>query len=115
MKIVKTVLRAYELVKKKLKLGVPVWKLFYDVDVFLRKKGYMMKHALGHGIGKRVHEKPNISLKSGPEVKIEKGMFFTIEPGIYVKGLCGCRIEDVFFADKNSIKKLTNSRLIIIK
>jgi Xaa-Pro aminopeptidase len=41
-------------------------------------------------------------------------MIFTIEPGIYIKGLAGCRIENDILLTKNGVKILTNSKLIEI-
>jgi Xaa-Pro aminopeptidase len=52
-------------------------------------------HGLGHGIGIDVHEKPYLN-KKGNE-KIEKGFVFTIEPGIYLPGKFGIRLESMFF------------------
>ncbi|MDP2895836.1 MAG: Xaa-Pro peptidase family protein [bacterium] len=49
-------------------------------------------HGLGHGIGLRVHELPRLARKS--EGRCRKGMVFTIEPGIYLPGWGGVRIED---------------------
>lgn len=71
-------------------------------------------HALGHGVGLEVHEAPTLSLYS-PEKLIE-GMVFTLEPGIYVPGFGGVRIEDVFTIQNKKLKQLTKStkELIVI-
>jgi Xaa-Pro aminopeptidase len=55
--------------------------------------GEFFGHGLGHGVGLEIHEKPTISSRSSQTV--EAGMIFTIEPGIYIPGLGGVRIEDL--------------------
>lgn len=62
---------------------------------YIKNQGYGEKfiHSTGHGIGLEVHEEPRISPKS--KTRLKKGMVFTIEPGIYLPGKLGVRIEDV--------------------
>ncbi len=69
-------------------------------------------HGLGHGLGAEVHEAPSIAEKSRD--KFKNGMVFTIEPGIYLKGI-GIRIEDDVLINKNKVVLLTkaNKNLII--
>lgn len=55
--------------------------------------GQYFTHSLGHGIGREVHERPFISAKSD-EDELKPGMVVAIEPGIYVPGVGGVRIED---------------------
>ncbi|HLL60359.1 MAG TPA: M24 family metallopeptidase, partial [Candidatus Nitrosocosmicus sp.] len=81
------------------------WK---DVDIHCRK---LLKennfpeflHSLGHGVGLEVHENPHISFMS--KDKIAPGQVITIEPGIYVPGKFGMRIEDTIYINE---KKETN-------
>lgn len=59
-------------------------------------------HSLGHGLGLNVHESPSFGLLKTNQDRLEKGMVFTIEPGLYYpdKGY-GIRLEDVIYIDKN--------------
>lgn len=52
-------------------------------------------HSLGHGVGMLVHENPRLSPGADPASKLERGHVVTFEPGIYLSGKYGCRIEDM--------------------
>lgn len=69
--------------------------------------GLAIPHSLGHGIGLEVHESPHISPKSKEILK--EGMVFSIEPGIYIPGFGGVRIEDLFVLKRNGLRKLTSA------
>ncbi len=55
--------------------------------------GQRFGHGTGHGLGLEIHERPRVSI-SGDDV-LSAGMVFTVEPGIYLPGEFGIRIEDV--------------------
>lgn len=64
-------------------------------------------HGLGHGVGMEVHERPRLSSIIGE--KLQAGMVFTIEPGIYIEGWGGIRIEDTVFLSEKGPIRLTRS------
>jgi len=70
-------------------------------------------HSLGHGIGLEVHENPRLSPKSDSILK--KGMVFSIEPGIYIPGFGGVRIEDLVFYDGKNPQLISRAKKQIIE
>lgn len=83
---------------------------------FIAEKGYgeHFGHSTGHGIGLEVHEGPALSVRS--ETILEPGMAVTVEPGIYVAGIGGVRIEDDTIITIEGNESLTHStkELIIL-
>lgn len=82
-----------------------------DVDArareVLRREGLLRyyTHSLGHGIGLDVHEAPTLSIRSSDVLKA--GMVTTIEPGVYIRGLGGVRVEDDVLVTKDGAQVLT--------
>lgn len=72
--------------------------------------GDFFGHSLGHGIGLNVHENPNV----GPRSKfiIQNNMPFTVEPGIYLKGWGGVRIEDIVIIIDNKTEVISKAKKI---
>lgn len=70
-------------------------------------------HSLGHGIGLEVHEKPSISPRSKNE--LENGMVFSVEPGIYIPGYGGVRIEDLILLTAKGPQIITRANRQIIE
>ncbi|AKK11077.1 M24 family metallopeptidase [Corynebacterium uterequi] len=66
--------------------------------------GQYFTHRTGHGIGLSTHEEPFII--AGNELPLAEGMAFSIEPGVYVPGQWGVRIEDIVFVEAAGAKRL---------
>lgn len=83
--------QAISIIKKGVKLKDVA--SFYEDEVKKKNLFHALCHRIGHGVGKEVHEPPCICKKN--EEEFNDGMVFTIEPGLYIKGIGGARIEDV--------------------
>ncbi|MDQ1451928.1 MAG: hypothetical protein QOK38_1794 [Acidobacteriaceae bacterium] len=62
-------------------------------------------HSTGHGVGLEIHESPRIAMAQ--QTLLTKGMVITIEPGIYIPGAFGLRIEDTVVVDRRGCRVLT--------
>jgi Xaa-Pro aminopeptidase len=80
---------------------------------FITQAGYgkYFGHALGHGVGLEIHERPVLS--GGCKDMLKPGMVFTIEPGIYLPGWGGVRIEDVYECTKTGARQLSHINKIL--
>ena len=61
-------------------------------------------HSLGHGVGLDIHEQPGLSMRDHRTLAV--GHVVTIEPGVYLPGVGGCRIEDMGVLTENGFKNM---------
>lgn len=104
--IYETVRRANEAAVEKIRPGVPLCELDLTARNIIEREGYgpNFNHRLGHFIGLGEHEYGDVS--SVNEQKAEAGMIFSIEPGIYVTGDTGVRIEDLVLVTEDGCEVL---------
>lgn len=83
-----------------------------DIDIaarnVIKEAGYgqYFNNRIGHGLGIDVHEEP--SIHENNNMMTESGLLFTIEPGIYIPGLGGVRIEEnVYISEEGNVEVLT--------
>ncbi len=105
----------FDIVKEAQKLGRDIVKegisckeLDGSVRKYIEEKGYgkYFIHGLGHGVGLEIHELPFVNSRS--DITLKEGMVITVEPGIYLPGKFGVRIEDTIFVKKTEGEVLTN-------
>lgn len=82
---------------------------------YIAEKGYedYFGHSTGHGLGMEVHEGPSLSYRS--ELKLAPNMVVTVEPGIYIPGVGGCRIEDDIVITETGNERLTHTSKELIQ
>ncbi|MCX7905480.1 MAG: aminopeptidase P family protein [Elusimicrobiales bacterium] len=106
--------KVYKIVEEAQKKGISTIKegvLSNEIDKICREiisingYGQYFTHGTGHGVGLEIHEEPWINPKTS--TKLKEGMTITIEPGIYLYGKFGVRIEDTVYVRKNSHEVLT--------
>ncbi len=106
-KIHAVVLRAQEAAIRKIRPGVKASSIDLTAREIIEEAGYgeNFGHSLGHGVGLEVHERPYVA-KASRDV-LEEGMVFTVEPGIYLPGRGGVRIEDMVVVSTGGVEVLS--------
>lgn len=108
--------KAHDLAIMAVKPGISSKELDEVARSYIRDSGYgdYFGHGLGHGIGLEIHEMPTLSPRSTSV--LEEGMVITIEPGIYIPGFGGVRIEDtvVVVADGCLVLTSADKQLLVM-
>lgn len=102
------VLESQKLALDKARSGITGEQLDSIARSFIEMHGYgqFFGHSLGHGVGLEIHEFPNVSQRNKNLLPV--GSVVTIEPGIYLEGKFGVRIEDFVVLDENGCENMTN-------
>ena len=109
------VLTAHEKVLKELRAGMTAGQADAIAREYLVSQGYgdYFTHSLGHGIGLKIHEPPTLTI--GKETVLQDGMVFSDEPGVYIEGELGIRIEDtVTLKDGKAVSLMTTKKDLMI-
>ena len=117
-KLYNTVLSA----QKKALDGICDGILCKDADALardvIREGGYGQNfgHSLGHGVGLFIHESPSLSPRAAETSRLTRGNVVTVEPGIYIEGKYGCRIEDMIaIGHDGKVRNFTKSSKALIE
>jgi len=118
-KVYHIVKEAHDRAIKAIQAGVPCREIDARARNWINEQGFgeFFIHGTGHGVGLEVHEYPRIAAQSG--TILETGMVVTVEPGVYLPGLWGVRIEDLVLVKENGYEVLSkypkDFRIIDIK
>lgn len=109
-RVYETVLRAQQAALRALRAGLSCVEGDAAARRIIEEAGYgdCFGHGAGHGVGVEIHEGPRLSPSAGDEV-LQAGSVVTVEPGIYLPGRFGVRIEDMAAITEDGIENLTGS------
>lgn len=104
------VLEAHERAAEGLRAGVSTREVDTLARGFIAKSGYGPRfgHGLGHGVGLQTHEAPRLHHLPSADEPLRAGMVVTIEPGIYLPGVGGVRIEDNYLVTETGSENLSS-------
>lgn len=115
-KVYQIVLEANLAAVEQIQAGIPCNEIDAVSRNYIADHGYgeYFGHGLGHGVGLEIHEEPRFSPKC--DVVTQENMVITVEPGIYLPGRFGVRIEDLVVVTKSGCERLSHSerKLIVI-
>lgn len=112
---IQAVEEALNAVEEKLEIGMHFKELHKTATQQLKHYGLdsFFTHSLGHGVGLEVHEEPMIFPKSTQSIKA--GMAFTIEPGVYIPGKGGVRMENIYLVRENGTIDCANTLPLVLE
>ncbi|WP_371802616.1 M24 family metallopeptidase [Candidatus Lokiarchaeum ossiferum] len=118
-KMIDVSLKAYDAVMNMIDIDVPIHTIAETARDILEGAGYPMNYGLGHGLGLEEHDAPFLfpkptdpkRLESWKEQRIQEGMVLAIEPGAYVKGEGGFRLENDIMIRNGKVEMLTEARI----
>jgi Xaa-Pro aminopeptidase len=106
-KIYRVVYEALDKALKKCKPGVRIGDIDQEARSYILSQGYAFVHGLGHGVGLQVHEAPRVKNQTADgDLILEPHMVITIEPGVYVEGVGGVRLEELIVINDKGYEKL---------
>ena len=108
-RVYETVLTAQLSAEESLRSGMTGEEADAIAREIIEKAGYSENfgHSLGHGVGLEVHENPRVGQRSGDP--LTDGMVFSVEPGIYLSGWGGVRIEDMVVLENGRARVMSGA------
>ena len=108
-KVYDFVLKIYDKIVAKLTDGLDIKEILKECEQDYKDNKYELMHSFGHGLGLFVHEEPSLSVQRCQ--KLKNNMVITIEPGVYLPGEFGVRLENTILITKNGCNSLTKSSM----